>query len=195
MVSDTKLCFNRTMNRLIRTSLLLVCVALGPATLAAEPLSERVRQIIAEQGVEGGQQEIPALFAAAMGDVEADETGMLALADEYIEASEFEAALFVLQLQAGLTNSPNVTVKMGDVYLAQGVAPLAMALYQQALQADPGNDYARQQLAAASKQSSAYGMLMPPPPPPKPVKKAPKESPLIIVPNGPRGGSGRTTRT
>ena len=130
------------------------------------------------------------LLVAAMGDTEADEAGMLALADEYIAVGDFDAALFVLGLQLAVANSPNVTMKMADVYLAQGAAPLAAMMYQQVLQADPGNELAKQKLAAASKQSSAYGITLPPPPPPKAAPSKPQESPLIIVPRGPRGGSG-----
>jgi len=186
-----RICFNRLMNRFARKLILLGCIVLmcGTNAIAAEQLSDRVRQVIATQGVEGAQQQMPTLIAAAMGDTEADEAGMLALSDEYIAADNFDAALFVLGLQSVVANSPNVTIKMADIYLAQGAAPLAAALYQQALQTDPDNELAKQKLAAASKQSSAYGITLPQPPPPKAAPSKPKESPLIIVPKGPRGGS------
>jgi tetratricopeptide (TPR) repeat protein len=179
------------MNGFTRISILVICSGLisGMPALAAEQLSDRVRQTIDAKGAKGAQQEMPALLTAAMGDLEADEAGMLALADEYVAAGDFQAALFVLGLQSAIANSPNVTIKMGDIYLAQGVAPLAAALYQQALQADPDNEIAKQKFASASQQSSAYGIPIPPPPPPKVAPPAAKESPLVIVPQGPRGGS------
>ena len=173
---------------------LLICIALlpVPSALAAEQLSERVRQAIEANGVKDAQQEMPALFQGVIGgNIEADEAGMLALADEYVAAGNYKAALFALQLQASVANSPNVMVKMADVYMAQNVAPLAAALYQQALQADPGNDHAKRQLEAATKQNSAYPFQIPVPSsqPKKPAVPARVEPPLIVIPKGPRGGS------
>jgi hypothetical protein len=173
---------------------LLICTALLPApcALAAEQLSDRVRQVIEAKGIKNAQQEIPALFQGVIGgNIEADEAGMLALADEYIATGNYKAALFALQLQASVAKSPNVMVKMGDLYMAQNAAPVAAALYQQALQADPGNDYAKRQLEAAMKQNSAYPFQIPvpssqPKKPEVPVRAAP---PLIVIPKGPRGGS------
>lgn len=173
---------------------LLICIALLPVprALAAEQLSDRVRQAIETKGIKNAQQEMPSLFQGVIGgNIEVDEASMLALVDEYVAAGNYKAALFTLQLQASVANSPNVMVKMGDVYMAQNAAPVAAALYQQALQADPGNDYAKRQLEAATKQNSAYPYQIPVPSsqPKKPAAAVRVESPLIVIPKGPRGGS------
>ncbi len=165
----------------------------APRALAAEQLSDRVRQAIETKGLDQAQQEMPALYQGVIGGaIEADEAGMLALTDEYIAAGNFDAALFTLHLQTGIANSPNVTVKMADVYMAQDAAPLAAALYQQALQADPGNEYAKRQLELATKQAAAGPFMIPAPPqqPKKPAAPVRNEPPLIVIPKGPRGGSG-----
>lgn len=179
----------------IVASSLLICILLWPVSraLAVERLSDHVKQAIEAKGLEKAQQEMPGLFQGVIGgSIEADEAGMLALADEYVAAGNFDAALFILQLQAAIANSPGVTVKMADVYLAQNAAPLAAVLYQQALQADPGNDYAKRQLELATQQNSTYPFQipLPSPQPKKPAAPVRDEPPLIVIPAGPRGGSG-----
>ncbi|MGI9308420.1 MAG: hypothetical protein ACR2P6_04090, partial [Gammaproteobacteria bacterium] len=66
--------------------LLMCCVSIVVQSVqAAEQLSSRVRQLIDTKGLQGAQQETPALaMAASKGELEADEAGMLALADEHI---------------------------------------------------------------------------------------------------------------
>ena len=110
---------------------LLTCIALVPVpgALAAEQLSDRARQAIETKGIKNAQQEMPALFQGVIGgNIEADESGMLALADEYIAAGNYQAALFVLKMQASVAPSPPVMIQMGDVYLAQNAVPVAATL-------------------------------------------------------------------
>ena len=73
---------------MLRKLLLLMCCALiiVQSVQAAEQLSSRVRQLVDTKGLQGARQETPALvMAASKGELEADEAGMLALADEHID--------------------------------------------------------------------------------------------------------------
>jgi hypothetical protein len=130
-----------------------VCLAvallfvLGAAAAAEPPVSERVRTLIAEKGLEAARAELPMLFVSAGDEAKADEKGMLALADEYIAAGELDAAELVVSLQMMAGNSADVTSKYGDISMAKGVPLAAATFYEMALKTDPDHEHARRQLA------------------------------------------------
>jgi hypothetical protein len=126
---------------------LLLVLVLGAPAAAESPLSERVRTLIAEKGLEAARAELPMLFVSAGGEVKADERGMLALADEYIAAGELDAAELVVSLQMMVGNSADVTSKYGDISMVKGVPLAAATFYEMALKTDPSHEHARRQLA------------------------------------------------
>ena len=157
---------------------------------AAEPvLSERVRALIAERGIEGARTELPMLIASSMGKLESDEEGMLALADEYIKEENLDAAELVVTLQMIAGNGPAVAAKQGDVYMAKGVPLAAATFYQQALSADPGKEHAKNQLALITEQHpEVRSFLIPetkPEPTVKPTGAGGKEAPPAVNPDPP----------
>jgi hypothetical protein len=131
----------------------LLVLVLAASAFAADPvLSDRVRKLIADKGVEAARQEAPMLVVAAQGEPDPDEKGMLALADDYLVEGNVEAAELVVHLQMMIGLSPDVAAKLGDVYMAKGVPFAASNFYRQALQADPGHEHARSQLDRIARE-------------------------------------------
>jgi hypothetical protein len=127
---------------------------------AAETLSEQVRKLIDEKGVEVARQEAAMLVVSSGGEIQSDEKGMLALADDYLEKGNVDAAEMVLQLQMMTGPSAGVTARLGDVYMAKGVPIAAVAFYQQALEADPANEHAKSQLAVIAEKHPEMQALL-----------------------------------
>jgi len=174
--------------RLVLIAAALV-VAIVLATAAEPVLSERVRALIAEKGIEGARIELPMLIASSMGKLESDEEGMLALADEYTKDGNFDAAELVVTLQMIAGNSPAVAAKQGDIYMAKGVPLAAATFYQQALSADPGNEHAKSQLAVVTEKhpevSSFLNLETKPEPTAKPAVTGGKPAQTAVNPDPP----------
>jgi tetratricopeptide (TPR) repeat protein len=159
------------------------------ASAAEPPLSDRVRAVIAEKGVKGAREELPILVVGSMGKTESDEKGMLALAEEYLEEGNIDAAELVVSLQMIVGNSAAVAVKQGEVYSARGVPLAAAMFYQQALSLDPDNEDAKSGLALVNeKHPEVQSFLNPqtkPEPTVKPADTAEKKTQAVVNPDPP----------
>ena len=160
---------------------LLVALALGVVSaIAAEPaLSGRVRALIDAKGVEAARQELPMLVMTEMGGAKADEAGMLALVDAYIESGDLEAAELVATVQMVAGNSADVVAKLGDVYMAKGIPLAASVFYQQVLAADPGHEHAKSRLAEITESHPEVLGFANAETPPAPVAKRSEPSSAV----------------
>jgi len=141
-------------------------------------LSERIRKVIDDKGLDAARTEIPMMIIQAAGKTPADESKMLALADEYLREGNTDAAELVASMQMVLGSSANVFAKQGDIYMAKEAPFLAWTFYQQALVADPGHAHAKSRLAyIAENHPEVAGSMRVPEPPPAP-KSPPKTAPM-----------------
>ena len=160
----------------------VIVVLFGLSASAAEPsFSEHVRTLIDTKGVQVARQQASMMLATSMNQIEPDPQGMLALADEYLEKNDVDAAELVLQLEMMFGNSADVIAKLGDVYVVKGVPFVAAAFYQQALQIDPEHERAKSQAAKiAEDHPEVRGMLSA-----KPSKTPPVPAPPATTPASP----------
>lgn len=135
---------------LATASMVLFPVLATPVRAQADrpPISEAVRELIAEKGADGAQRELVTLLAAGRDAYEMDGPGLVALGREYLEAEAFDSALFTLNLAVAMTPSAEVQVALADVHVARGQPEMAALFYRQALAEDPSHARARERLAA-----------------------------------------------
>lgn len=133
------------------TVLALTLIAVPACAQSGKPaLSSEVKRLIDQKGSEAAMGDVMSLVVR-LGEFETDEAGMIALAGDYTDAGDPDAALVVLQLQqiAGHGASPELHVARGDAYIAKGVVAQAQAEYLSALRLDPDHDGAATRLLDA----------------------------------------------
>ena len=153
-------------------------VIVSAAVSAAAPaLSEQVRKLIDEKGVDAARQEAPMLLLQSGNELTIDNDGMLALADDYIAEENFDAAELVLNLLLISGGGADVLAKLGDLYMTKGIPLGAAVFYQQALQTDPGHAHAKSQLDVIAKEHPELAMPGGAPPPAKAPPSPPTNEP------------------
>jgi len=143
---------------------LIACfTASAAAAQSGKPaLASEVKRLIDEKGAQAAMGDVM-MLVIQVGTYENDEARMVALARDYTNAGDPDAAILTLQVQqmAGGRPSPDLHVALGDAYAAKGLDDVAGAEYLAALQQDPDHATAKARAVAAGVSLPAKASASP----------------------------------